>query len=156
MKAPRLDITSVILCEEVRREITTKDILLGVFPGDIASQGFPAQIPVAFWFSFKPSASGNMEFELRLLDQTNAALIELKSEILVGDNLGPAAFFTPPLRLQVVKPSKFRLQMRQGGAGWKTIKTFGVEKIDPANPIIGFIKGHGVPSGASSSDADGA
>ena len=48
------EIKTVIFCDDIRKEITNKDILIGVYAGDIVVPSFPTPLALALWIEIIP------------------------------------------------------------------------------------------------------
>jgi hypothetical protein len=51
-------VTSLVICDDIRSESTNKDVLIGVYAGDIAVSKFPAEFKIAIWAEIVPQKSG--------------------------------------------------------------------------------------------------
>jgi hypothetical protein len=68
---------AIVICDDIRKEISGKDILIGVYGGDIVVTGAPFVLVLAVWFEYSPpklgrqaitakaSFSGRVVFEMR-------------------------------------------------------------------------------------------
>ena len=59
-------INAVVVCDDIRREITGKDILIGVYAGNIVVPQFPFKIRLAFWVEYEAERAGEHIIKLRL------------------------------------------------------------------------------------------
>ncbi|MDR6182058.1 hypothetical protein [Asaia bogorensis] len=90
------NIDTALLCEEVRKEATGKDAVLGLVPNGLYCPDFPASIRAAFWLSVDAADTpvGNH-------------LITLE---LQGDNDPmPVATFIAPFAINIAGAGKFAL-----------------------------------------------
>ena len=46
---------TVLLCDDVRREINNKRSIMGNFSGDVLVSAFPAEIPLSFYIEYLPT-----------------------------------------------------------------------------------------------------
>lgn len=60
-------IVAAIMCEEVRKELSFRDTILGAVPDGLAIAAFPAAIRCAFWLSLRAEGLGPGVHTLRLL-----------------------------------------------------------------------------------------
>ena len=88
---PELSVNAVVICDDIRKEVTNKDILIGVYGGALVVQSFPAVISVAVWLELTPSSIGSHEIDIRL-----------KSSVLSSDD---------PVNLPPGVPREFGLRM---------------------------------------------
>lgn len=64
-RTPRID--ALVICDDIRKEITNKDILVGVYGSDIVVGTFPATLSLSFWIEIAPVHVGELRFHLRIL-----------------------------------------------------------------------------------------
>ena len=61
------EIKTVIFCDDIRKEITNKDILIGVYAGDIVVPSFPTPLALALWIEIDPKEVGTRELIFRVI-----------------------------------------------------------------------------------------
>jgi hypothetical protein len=98
-----MKIVSTIVCDDIRREINGKDILIGVYSGDIAVPQVPFQLQLAFWvevsgdagesedLAFRLTYAGELLAKFKLHTETTTtgfAALPLSGMQLVSDKLG--------------------------------------------------------------------
>lgn len=111
-------ITSIIICDDVRREINNKEILIGVYSGSITVPSYPATLRLALWIEMETeqkelnhwaikieTPSGNppieVEFDAETSDPGTSSLtmgglpirLEHDGEVVVSAKLNDGAFF---------------------------------------------------------------
>jgi hypothetical protein len=85
-------IQSVIICDEVRTEITGKDIAIGIFNGTMIVPRIPFVIPMlAVRFELNFFGEFQQTMELRLQDPNHNMIIEQKMPIKFNDWSKPGA-----------------------------------------------------------------
>jgi hypothetical protein len=67
-----IDIRTVIVCDDIRREWNGKAMVIGIYTGDIILATFPTNLSLSFWMQGKPLASGEhqMEFRVRVNEES--------------------------------------------------------------------------------------
>lgn len=65
---PAFRLMNAVFCEDIRREDNGKDMLLGVYSGDIVVARFPARVSVSLWlqYVFATATGGETGIDLRL------------------------------------------------------------------------------------------
>ena len=65
---PAFRLMNAVFCEDIRRENNGKDMLLGVYSGDIVVARFPARVSVSLWLQYLLAATtgGETGIDLRL------------------------------------------------------------------------------------------
>jgi hypothetical protein len=91
MRIRDLEIGSVIICDDIRKEVTNKEILIGVYTGDIVVSSFPASIPLAFWVELTPYRPGKHEFNLRLSIPGKKGKLVIQAALEVATLTGTSA-----------------------------------------------------------------
>jgi hypothetical protein len=61
-------LVNAVFCEDIRREDNGKDMLLGVYGGDIVAARCPIRISISLWlqYLFAPATGGETSIDLRL------------------------------------------------------------------------------------------
>jgi uncharacterized protein DUF6941 len=117
-----LSFNSIVVCDEIRTEITGKDILIGVFSGEILVTSFPTVIGVAFWCEVENSDEdiGIKEYELRIGVEDGQALpFKVTADIRAP---GTSVLKIPTVRIPVPGPTVVSLEFLDGGH-WRVLKS---------------------------------
>lgn len=102
-------VNAVVVCEDIRREITNKDILIGAYGSEIMIHALPAQIRVAFWMELLYKKSGKSELYLKI-DAPNAGpAFEFRLLMDIPNTQMPTPIFTPQIDILVEREGKLRL-----------------------------------------------
>ncbi len=125
--------TSVIFCDDIRREITNKDILIGVYAGDIIVPVFPVPISAAFWLEVLPEELGQFELQMRIILKDKAPPIEMKIGLNVSA-LGPFGLSLPTLQILVETETELYLEFLDGKE-WTLLKSKKIIKGDTPQPF---------------------
>lgn len=123
-------IGAVIVCDDVRKEVTNKDILIGVYAGDIVVPAFPAVLTVAFWIELRrPVGHYDDEFRVTIGDKPVTRLG------MALDITGPGAIgiTIPPMLIKLDKEDEIGLEILEGDS-WVEIKRKKVTAGDVARP----------------------
>ncbi len=125
---------NVIVCDDVRREMTGKDILIGVYPDGINAAQIPGVITLAFWAELIPTATGTLDVELQieLPDATKPVKVSLTANI---EQIARFPAIIPPFPYSITTEGHVKLLARTLGADdWIEIKR--VEILHrPAPPL---------------------
>jgi hypothetical protein len=125
-------IESVVFCDDVRKEITNKDVLIGVYSGDIVVSSLPCVINTAIWIEIVGDTVGPFELELRLtLTDKPPAPITLQG---IMNQAGGASTALNGLQLHVEKESELGLEIQEG-TNWRSLRR---KKILQGNVISPF------------------
>lgn len=126
-------ITTVVLCEDIRREVNGKDILIGVYGGNIEVAHFPATISIAYWMNMVPAAIGDLSisFRVSLLGKKPFGLT-LKGH---ANSTDESSLSLPSIVVEVEEKNTLILEMKTS-EGWKKIKEKHV-CLRPSLPSLG-------------------
>ncbi len=132
---PDFTIGSVIICEDARKEISGKDILIGVYGGGINTPLLPININLCFWFELVPKRIGEIAIELKVEcpGTTNPTLLSIKADVKRhGDTFG---IFTPQINYAIGQGGDIKLYMRATGKdSWKLLKRVPVNYLSSPVP----------------------
>lgn len=118
-----IKVLSAVLCDEVRREQSGKDILIGVYGGEIILNNIPGPISVSLWLSLEIPHKGDFVAEIRVVNAENKELARLKAEFGISGQYSHSSFYTPRMRLDIEKPTSLKFQCRLDAERWKTVLT---------------------------------
>ena len=126
------EIGYVLLCDDVRKEITGKDILIGVYTSGINVSQLPAVVNLATWLEIIPKKKGEIEIEFKaeMPGDVQPHLIRFKGQTESADHhftiiLQPAPFF-------IQKEGDIRISVRRPNTPkWKIVKKLRVHYQAP-------------------------
>lgn len=132
---PKFSVAAVVVCDDVRKEVSSKDIIIGAFGGSILVGSFPAQAPLAVWIEVIPHQAGRQEIDLKIEAPGIAAEFRLRFvvEILVRDE--GVSIFTPQLAIPLGAPGNIVFSMKEAESEiWQIVKTKPVATGRPQQP----------------------
>jgi|SRR5581483_1945164 len=120
-----LKATSVVVCDDIRQEMSGKHILIGVYQGAMLVRGFPFDVALAWWILASPSNKGIVHIDLRVVGASGNVLFQGASIRLDVRDAADTAIAVPPLPLQLQSPDQlsFQWRVREGtdSPEWETI-----------------------------------
>jgi len=125
------EVLNAILCEDARKDKSEKDILVGVFSGNIFVSKFPANVPLVVWLNVKVRGVGKDSLEVKLTSPsskkplTGTFLLEKKE----SDTYDTLSVATPTAMVSMEKPGDLKFQIKQSNGRWKTLIS---KKVLPA------------------------
>ena len=131
MSEVRVKILNVVICDDIRRETTGKDIIIGAFGGSIQTPLLPAQLALSAWVQLSATGKGNLNFKVRWLSPQDVPLATVESKMQI-ERASVSAISFPQLPIQVQSNGKLKLQIQQGDEGWETISEIDVELTTPS------------------------
>lgn len=128
-----------VFCDDIRREMTGKDILIGVYSGHLLVQRFPAPVVLAIWMPFERvgDAEGKIPIEFRMLGaaDNNRAIGYGSIEIMVSNMSDVGALSLPALAVMLDRPGRLVFQLKQHDEPWQTVASLKVD-VRPEPPPI--------------------
>lgn len=113
-------ITSLVICEDIRREITNKDLIIGAYGGDIVVPSFPAWVSVSMWIELSIPRLKDSSLRLRV-SLVGKPPLEIGATLSASDT--PTAVW-PVVGLQLEVTEESILLVEQFTAGnWSIVKT---------------------------------
>src|SRR6185437_1672746 len=123
---------AVIVCDDLRKEVNGKDILIGVYAGDIVLASFPAWFPCALWIEIETVETGEYELLFRL-SLTGKPHLQFKVRMEVQQP-GTTGLGLPGLQLQAENESELIIEALDG-EDWKVLKRKRVIKGNVSLPF---------------------
>lgn len=123
------NVEAVVICEDVRQEVTGKHTLIGVFGGDMILSRLPLNLRIAWWLQVGAEA-GVYTLQFRALGPGEAQLFEANVQMQANDSR-TSGLALPPVQVQLQREGELQLQWRDAApnapdAPWTTIKTVNV------------------------------
>jgi len=150
---PHIKPINAVFCDDIRREVTGKHILIGVYGGDIILPHLPAPVVLAVWVPFKRenSAEGKIPIEFRVVTtgDDNQALGYGSMEITISGATEEGALTFPALAMMINRPGALVFQLKQYDEPWQNIASLKVG-VQSGSPIV---SGPSPPSSQSESVA---
>lgn len=116
---PKPTIDAVVICDDIRREVTGKDLLIGVYTGDIVLQAFPNWFNASIWLEVSFAEAGQYELDLRLsLTDKPPTQFKLKAAVSAP---GHSAAVVQGLQIWAESEGELLLEVRDGEE-WKVVK----------------------------------
>ncbi|HTO66036.1 MAG TPA: hypothetical protein VMM15_32840 [Bradyrhizobium sp.] len=126
------DITAVIVCDSVRREVSGKELLVGVYTGNIVSPSFPVVIELAFWFEVDIRETGEQDADIRIVVPGEVPPLEMRFHIATVVP-GPFSLATPNMQVPLVEAGELRIELKEGD-DWTVVKRKVIQRGDAPSP----------------------
>lgn len=115
------EISSVIICDDVRKEVSGKDILIGVFSGGISVPAYPAVLRTALWIEIEPQHVGVINCELKIETPSGNPPFEMGFDLEVIE-VGTAVFVMNGIPLALEKDGHVVVTAKLGDGDWREVK----------------------------------
>ncbi|TIP70339.1 MAG: hypothetical protein E5X53_28280 [Mesorhizobium sp.] len=119
--------TAVILCDDVRKEITGKDILIGVYSGTINVPAYPVVVPASLWIELEPDAAGTILFRVRMESPSGNPPVEINTNIEVIEK-STAVFVVTGVPLSLERDGEIVVSVAVGSEPMRTVKRKKVQR----------------------------
>lgn len=117
----RAEVVSVILCDDVRKEITGKDILIGVYTGTMNVPTYPATFPAALWVEIEPDGVGQIPGRVKIETPSGNPPIEFGFELEIVEQ-DTAIFVMGGLPLTVERDGEIVVSIKMGDGDMKVVR----------------------------------
>ena len=121
------DLSSAVLCDEIRQEHNGKYILIGVYIHTVLVEDFPTNLILSVWGEIKPRELGVLNGQIRVIKDDESVLLRGKTQITVV-NLEPTSARYTGLPLEFQGAGNYFFQWKWGDNEWETVKEFAVQK----------------------------
>jgi hypothetical protein len=122
------ELVTAIVCDDIRREKSNKDILIGVYGGGILVQDFPAFINIALWLQIRTTEIGEHDLLLRITGPNQSSLsgdIQFKANVVTQ---GLSSFPFPIIGVSIQSEGPISFQIGNKAGEWATVKSIDVTK----------------------------
>lgn len=134
--SPRVKPIFALFCDDIRHESNGKQILIGVYTGDILPTQFPALFSVSIWIAFERvnDIPGELPIEFRVINTQGSSLGYGSARLYLTEDPHDGAITLPGLPLQLTQPDTLTFQLKQADGPWESIRTTHV-KSQPTSAI---------------------
>lgn len=126
-------VSNVIVCDDARKEVTGKDILVGVYSSGINLSALPANVNLSFWMEVVPKTAGKLVIELRieLPGKETEPQIRIDADVnKAGESFG---LFTPQMPFPISRDGELKLFARPLGQDrWRIVKRVKFAYLPPS------------------------
>jgi hypothetical protein len=124
---------TVLLCDDVRREVTGKDIIIGVFGEELTTAQMPLMLMINLYMRVRfPKPNTNYQIEFRVIGPSEVPLTPaVKSMLRSADEKSPqiSTVSLGGIPLQVQSPGLIQFQWKtKGSEDWSTIARLEVKQ----------------------------
>lgn len=114
-------ISAVIVCDDVRKEVSGKDMLIGVYGGSINVPAYPANFPSAFWFEIEPSQLGSIPFEVKIDMPSGNPPVQIGFTMEIRE-IDTSVFVMAGVPLSVERDGEIIISAKIGSEPWSVVK----------------------------------
>ena len=122
----------VLICDDVRKEITGKDILIGVYTTVINVHHLPAAVNLSAWIEVIPTRKGQSSLEVKFEVPNDVSPATFGVIVGIEDHENSFAIATPVTGFPIQKEGQIRVSVReQGSQKWQIVKRINVRYQPP-------------------------
>lgn len=120
----RTKVSSVILCDDVRKEISNKDILIGVFGGTMVVPSYPAAIRTAIWMELEPQEPGTRHLDIKIETPSGNPPIEIGFDLDVSEHgtTETTSFMVGGLPISLERDGEIVVSVKEDDGLWMVVK----------------------------------
>jgi hypothetical protein len=128
-------ITNVLICEDIRQEVSNQNTLVGVYAGDVVVKEFPASIRIAIYAEYVIVTQAAHDVHIRISYQGESRYEIMEVTMKVPDSAREGiAFALPPTSLRISEKGALIVEVRSSDDGdWLQVVAKSVEKGAPAS-----------------------
>jgi hypothetical protein len=128
--SPYFKVRDVLVCDDIRTEDNGKQILIGVYTGNILLNEFPASLLLSFWIDVNQPVAGQVPFQIRcFITGQSEPVFHIQG---TGESSLPSPHAQISLRgvpLKVTRDdSVLRVELKQYEGEWEEIRTIDIKK----------------------------
>jgi len=128
MAAPdKIDISTAVFCDDIRREDNGKELLIGVYSGDIVFPHFPGRVNLCIWLPWigKTKPEETTKFKLRLLD-SDKEILGSEFEISTQEESSCGSLAIGGIVAHFHNETTLNVHVKRNSERWKTLKSIRV------------------------------
>lgn len=118
-------VMSALVCEDARKDLNHKDILIGVYSGNITVKSFPATMSIVVWMNLLVEGFGKRAIDVRIIGPRKKPLIggALNIEKKARDQVDTISLSTPHALFTLDGPGTLKFQIKTPAGRWKDVVT---------------------------------
>ena len=118
---PKAEILTALVCDDARKEASGKEIVIGIYTGDILVQAYPASLSLCLWILASFKSKGATPLQLRLVGGDGSQLVHFEGTAEIDQPDTPATLPLPRFLFSVGKNSRLKFEWRIGAGEWQTV-----------------------------------
>lgn len=122
------EIYAVVICEQVRKESNGKDILIGVYGGDIIVTDFPAFLTLTIWVEYAFHGPGDLPLTFQLITDRGTELFTAQFTATLRQERSPGSVALGEFGAPLTDPCQIIVQYKEHDGDWIHLKAKNVLK----------------------------
>lgn len=125
-------ISTVIFCDDIIKELSGKEILIGVYSGNIQVNSYPAQLRLSLWIEFEADAPDQGHWELQVATPSGNPPIQVDFDMEVK-SAGSSSMSMVGLPVRLESDGEIAVSSRRDTGDWRIVKRKPVLRVAPSN-----------------------
>ncbi len=117
-----LELQNLIFCDDARKEVSGKEILIGIYSGDIVLPKLPDTMGLVLWTTMVVREPGDHKVEFRIDLPGGGNSIEIEGFIQAAAKDGIAAMPTPKLPITLIDEGELVVSWRIDDQEWVELR----------------------------------
>jgi hypothetical protein len=132
---PEAQVTAVLVCDDIRKEINFKDILIGVYTGEIIVHSLPLITRLAFWVELEVKRPGPFSMFLKIEAPGPNPFFEMKLDTTINNAKISTALYTPQVPIPIDREGILKVSAKFSELGrYEIIKERIIRYMPPYAP----------------------
>ncbi len=119
---------NIIITDDVRREISGKDILIGVYSGNIITEKFPSEFVFCVWMSIRSKRVGKFHLQIQTLGPSKLVISDFSTDVGVTSEDNHASFVLGAIKTELQQEGNISVRARVDDGQWQECYSIGVMK----------------------------
>lgn len=119
---PAAEITAVVICDQVRREQSGKDLIIGAYGGDIFVPSFPAAITLSLWIEHNFVGVGPLALGFRVRTDRGTEVFRAEFVAHVNEEITSGGLSLGEFPVPLTDPCELLVEIRQHSGEWRFLK----------------------------------
>lgn len=120
-KPKTFQVLAALICDDARREANGKEILIGVYSGNVSVKQLPANITLSAWINLQVKGPADYDFEVRVIDPSGRTAVDGKFGLKAINEYDHTGTSLPKFPIYAEKEGTLKVQIRQSGGRWQTV-----------------------------------
>lgn len=120
-------IRSILFCDDVRKEVTGKYIIIGVYTADVTVNQYPVDFLLSLWVELEFEELGSYEIDMRIISPSGNPPVEVNFTANINHGrISSVAIRALPIRLE--RDGEIEVVVKNSSGIWLVEKTIEVRR----------------------------
>jgi hypothetical protein len=123
-----IEFSTVLFCDDIRKEASGKDIVIGVYGGPVNVHAYPTPFALSLFIEIVPTEAGQFPINLRISSPSGNPPVTIDANTLI-QKVEPATVSIVGIPLQLERDGLITVEAAVGGGGFRKIKEKLVKRV---------------------------